>query len=194
MKKILITIVVTGLFAFACNADCCNKEKDQCKHESEQNCEKHADCQKAEKCKDKANCKQKGDCKHDQKCHKSEESSEIKTEPAKKDCDKISMDKCGMKGKMGGKKCGSMKDIANTGEEQLIYYTCPMESHKHIGEREAGKCKACGMELVPGVITTEEKMEFWGCPMPSHSEIRLDKPGRCEDCGMKLMPMRLDKQ
>jgi hypothetical protein len=75
--------------------------------------------------------------------------------------------------------------------ERLIYYSCPMESHKHIHSGEPGTCTECGMKLVAGVITSEEKMQFWGCPMEIHSHIRLDEPGSCELCKMKLQPMRL---
>ncbi len=34
-------------------------------------------------------------------------------------------------------------------EEKLVYYTCPMESHKHIQSAEPGKCPECGMKLMP---------------------------------------------
>lgn len=78
-------------------------------------------------------------------------------------------------------------------DEPVIYYTCPMESHKDVHSKEAGKCTKCNMDLVPGVITSEEKMEYYGCPMLIHSHVRSDKPGTCDDCGMKLKPMRLVK-
>lgn len=79
-------------------------------------------------------------------------------------------------------------------EEKLIYYTCPMESHKHIHSDTAGKCEECGMKLVQAVITREENAEFYGCPMPSHSHVREDKAGDCKECGMHLKPMRLKKE
>jgi len=77
--------------------------------------------------------------------------------------------------------------------EKIIYYTCPMESHKHIHSSAPGTCPECNMTLVPGVITSEDKMEYYGCPMLIHSHIRHDKPGRCEECKMELKPMRLKK-
>jgi len=77
--------------------------------------------------------------------------------------------------------------------EILSYYTCPMESHKHIHNNNPGKCSECGMELVATVITSENNMEYYGCPMPIHSHIRHSEPGNCEECGMKLLPMRLVK-
>ncbi|MCP4452902.1 MAG: hypothetical protein GY809_15680 [Planctomycetes bacterium] len=78
-------------------------------------------------------------------------------------------------------------------EESLIYYTCPMESHKHVHSSEPGTCSECPMALVKAVTTSEEKMEFYGCPMESHSHIRRDESGTCTECSMELKPMRLDK-
>jgi len=75
--------------------------------------------------------------------------------------------------------------------EKLIYYTCPMESHKHIHSREPGTCSECNMTLVEGVITSVDKMEYYGCPMEIHSHVRQDEPGRCAECKMELKPMRL---
>ncbi len=75
--------------------------------------------------------------------------------------------------------------------EKLVYYTCPMESHKHIHSSAPGFCSECNMALVPAVVTSEEKHEFYGCPMEIHSHIRHDAPGRCEECKMELKPMRL---
>lgn len=77
--------------------------------------------------------------------------------------------------------------------EKLIYYTCPMVSHKHIHHREPGKCEECGMKLVEGVVTSEKNKEYYGCPMLIHSHVRSEAPGKCEECGMHLKPMRLKK-
>ena len=77
--------------------------------------------------------------------------------------------------------------------ENLIYYTCPMDSHSAEYSRGPGHCPKCGMDLAAGVITANEKKEFYGCPMLIHSHIREENPGTCEDCGMKLKPMRLIK-
>lgn len=81
----------------------------------------------------------------------------------------------------------------STEAEKLIYYTCPMESHKHIHSVGPGNCSECNMTMVPGVITTKEKMEYFGCPMVIHSHIRHDTPGKCAECKMPLKPMRLRK-
>jgi hypothetical protein len=78
-------------------------------------------------------------------------------------------------------------------EETLIYYTCPMESHKHVHNSEPGTCSECPMALVKAVTTSVEKMEFYGCPMESHSHIRREEAGPCTECSMTLKPMRLDK-
>ena len=77
--------------------------------------------------------------------------------------------------------------------ENLIYYTCPMDSHSAEYSRGPGHCPKCGMDLAAGVITANEKKEFYGCPMLIHSHIREENSGTCEDCGMELKPMRLIK-
>ena len=78
-------------------------------------------------------------------------------------------------------------------DENLIYYTCPMDAHSAEYSSAPGHCPKCGMDLAAGVITANEKREFYGCPMLIHSYIREGNPGTCEDCGMKLKPMRLIK-
>lgn len=75
----------------------------------------------------------------------------------------------------------------------VIYYTCPIETHKHIHSQEAGKCPECGMNLVAFVEGNESNKDFYGCPMPKHSHVRSNQPGKCDECGMDLMPMRLEK-
>jgi predicted RNA-binding Zn-ribbon protein involved in translation (DUF1610 family) len=77
--------------------------------------------------------------------------------------------------------------------DKAMYYTCPMETHKHIHSQEAGKCPECGMELVAVIEADESNKDFYGCPMPMHSHVRSDQPGKCDECGMDLMPMRLKK-
>lgn len=71
------------------------------------------------------------------------------------------------------------------------YYTCPMESHKHINSQEAGNCPECGMALIPVVETTAAEADFYGCPMPEHSHVRAEEAGSCPECGMQLKPMKL---
>jgi len=78
-------------------------------------------------------------------------------------------------------------------EENLVYYTCPMESHKHVHSQEPGNCPECGMKMVQAVTTSDEMANYYGCPMPTHSHVRSDKPGKCVECGMKLIPMKLKK-
>lgn len=77
--------------------------------------------------------------------------------------------------------------------EKIMYYTCPMEAHKHVHSHEPGNCPDCGMDLVRVVQTDETDFEFYTCPMPEHSHIRHSEPGECEECGMKLVPARLEK-
>ncbi|MCH7613441.1 MAG: hypothetical protein IIB95_08090 [Candidatus Marinimicrobia bacterium] len=78
-------------------------------------------------------------------------------------------------------------------EEKLVYYTCPMESHKHVHSQEPGNCPECGMKMVQAVMTPVETADYYGCPMPDHSHVRSDKPGNCNECGMELKPMRLQQ-
>ena len=85
------------------------------------------------------------------------------------------------------------KTMTAVAGEKLIYYTCPMESHKHIHSSEPGVCPECNMTLVPGVITSVDKLEYYGCPMEIHSHVRQEGPGRCAECKMELKPMRLKK-
>jgi len=77
--------------------------------------------------------------------------------------------------------------------EKVMYYTCPMESHKHVHSQEAGKCPECGMNLVAVVVADANNNDFYGCPMPIHSHVRSDQPGKCDECGMNLKPMRMEK-
>lgn len=78
-------------------------------------------------------------------------------------------------------------------ENQVVYYTCPMEEHKHIHSDKPGKCPECNMNLVAAVNASGEDAEYYGCPMETHSHIRHEKAGKCEECGMNLKPMRLVK-
>ena len=80
-----------------------------------------------------------------------------------------------------------------TGDEDLVYYTCPMDAHSAKYSSDPGHCPICSMDLAAGVITADKNRDFYGCPMLIHSHIRENKPGTCVDCGMKLKPMRLIK-
>ncbi|MEE9165939.1 MAG: heavy metal-binding domain-containing protein [Candidatus Neomarinimicrobiota bacterium] len=77
--------------------------------------------------------------------------------------------------------------------EKIMYYTCPMEAHKHVHSQEAGNCPDCGMDLVSVVQTDGTDFEFYTCPMPEHSHVRHSEPGECDECGMKLLPVKLGK-
>lgn len=102
---------------------------------------------------------------------------------------------CGEKQEPAHNEMTSHKEMpaakAATDGEKMIYYTCPMESHKHVHSREAGTCPECGMTLVEGVVTSADKMDYYGCPMLIHSHVRQEEPGRCPECNMELKPMRL---
>jgi len=77
--------------------------------------------------------------------------------------------------------------------ENVAYYTCPMESHKHIHSQEAGTCPECGMKLVAAVEVSSEDADYFGCPMPEHSHVRADEAGKCPECGMNLKPYKLQE-
>ena len=115
---------------------------------------------------------------------KSERHSNVDSDASKAECSHES-------GKMSHQDHGISKNEVI--EEKIAYYTCPMESHKHIQSAEPGKCPECGMEMEKAVFTEEKDAEFYGCPMPSHSHVRSDKPGKCDECGMTLKSMRLSK-
>ena len=78
-------------------------------------------------------------------------------------------------------------------ENAVVYYTCPMEAHKHVHSDEAGKCPECGMELVAVVAGDENIKDFYGCPMIEHSHVRNNEPGTCAECGMALVPLKFSK-
>ena len=82
---------------------------------------------------------------------------------------------------------------ATDSAEKVYYYTCPMESHKHIHSDKPGDCTECSMKLVAAVEAETSNAEYYGCPMASHSHIRHDKAGQCEECNMDLKPMKLKK-
>ncbi|MFQ6616987.1 MAG: heavy metal-binding domain-containing protein, partial [Fidelibacterota bacterium] len=56
------------------------------------------------------------------------------------------------------------RELAVQGSElgKVLYYTCPMESHKHVHSGEEGTCPDCGMTLIPVVQTAEADAEFYG--------------------------------
>ena len=87
-----------------------------------------------------------------------------------------------------------MTGMDKTTDEQIIYYTCPMEEHKHIHSDKAGKCPECNMDLVAAVTTDGDNKEYYGCPMEVHSHVRHQEPGKCPECSMELKPMRLTKK
>ncbi len=78
--------------------------------------------------------------------------------------------------------------------ENIYYYTCQMEEHKHIHSDKPGDCPECVMKLVAAVEATADSADYYGCSMPEHSHVRADKPGNCPECNMKLVPMRKSKE
>ncbi len=88
---------------------------------------------------------------------------------------------------------GKMNHQQMSKTENIAYYTCPMESHKHISSDEPGSCPECGMALVAATEVSPDQADYFGCPMPSHSQIRADEAGQCPECGMNLKPYKLEK-
>jgi hypothetical protein len=84
------------------------------------------------------------------------------------------------------------QQAGQTSNVKKYYYTCPMESHKHIAGTNSGDCSECGMKLVAAVESTSDDAEYYGCPMANHSHIRHEEAGKCEECNMDLKAMRLD--
>ncbi|MFC1528170.1 heavy metal-binding domain-containing protein [Candidatus Neomarinimicrobiota bacterium] len=92
--------------------------------------------------------------------------------------------------KQGDKTMHVKETSESMAENAVVYYTCPMESHKHIHSQEAGKCTECSMSLVAVVEGDMNDVDFYGCPMAEHSYVRSDEPGTCAECGMTLMPLK----
>ncbi len=100
----------------------------------------------------------------------------------------------GCQGKKDSAKAPAKMEMAKPAAgENLVYYTCPMESHKHVHSQEPGNCPECGMKMVMAVTTTPENADYYGCTMPGHSHVRSEEPGNCSECGMALKPMKLEK-
>jgi uncharacterized protein with PIN domain len=74
----------------------------------------------------------------------------------------------------------------------MYYYTCPMDSHKHVHATEPGQCPECNMAMVKVLEADPDTATFFGCPMPTHSHVRSDEPGRCPECNMELKPMKME--
>jgi len=94
-------------------------------------------------------------------------------------------------GSMGKDSAGKMDQGHMNQSENVAYYTCPMESHKHIHSSEPGSCPECGMALVAAVEVSPDQADYFGCPVPSHSHIRADEAGKCPECNMNLKPFAL---
>lgn len=81
---------------------------------------------------------------------------------------------------------------AASGENEILYYTCPM--HPDVHAVKPGKCPECGMDLVPvhgkekvSAINSGRKILYYQSAM--HPWIKSDKPGKCPICGMNLVPV-----
>jgi hypothetical protein len=65
-----------------------------------------------------------------------------------------------------------------------LSYICPMPGDEEVNEAGPGKCRKCGMELVPARIDLR-----YTCP--THSVIKNRQPGKCPLDGRELMPVTI---
>jgi hypothetical protein len=65
-----------------------------------------------------------------------------------------------------------------------LSYVCPMAGDEEVIEDHAGKCRKCGMELVPTRLDS-----VWTCPV--HAAIHESKPGKCPIDGRPLLQMTM---
>ena len=65
-----------------------------------------------------------------------------------------------------------------------ISYICPMVGDEEVIEDKPGRCRKCGMDLVPVRLDS-----VWTCPI--HAAITREQPGRCPLDGRDLVPMTM---
>ncbi|MCF7903267.1 MAG: efflux RND transporter periplasmic adaptor subunit, partial [Candidatus Marinimicrobia bacterium] len=80
--------------------------------------------------------------------------------------------------------------FGTVGDDELTYYTCPMEIHAFVKVNHPGDCPECGMKLVKKTIKYDSTKTWYTCPMPSHSYVVEDHPGKCPVCDMTLVPIK----
>lgn len=80
-------------------------------------------------------------------------------------------------------------------DDGAMVFICPMPEHVSITYPSAGKCRICGMALVPvraGMLAKLQpggKVNYYTCPMPEHADVKAEKSGKCPRCGMTLIPI-----
>jgi heavy metal-binding protein len=90
-------------------------------------------------------------------------------------------------GAVGGAASQAPKTPKPAAEDQSLpplSYVCIMAGDEDVIEDHAGKCRKCGMELVPIRLDT-----VWTCPV--HAAIHESKPGKCPIDGRQLIQMTM---
>ena len=78
----------------------------------------------------------------------------------------------------------AQKAAAKDVELPPLSYVCIMAGDEDVIEDHPGKCRKCGMELVPTRLDT-----VWTCPV--HAAIHESKPGKCPIDGRQLIQMTM---
>jgi hypothetical protein len=91
---------------------------------------------------------------------------------------------CAALGAVGGAVSQAPKSAAQDQNLPPLSYVCIMTGDEEVIEDHPGKCRKCGMELVPIRLDS-----VWTCPV--HAAIHESKPGKCPLDGRPLVQMTM---